>query len=207
MRELAEQFSILAEKQEATVPIMIGHRLMGHALLMTGEIAKAQAHYSQGLALYDPVEHRPFATRFGTDISVAILGFRSLALWLLGYPDAALGDADCALKDAREIGHAATWMYALNHAAIFAHIHCGNYKAAKAELEELVALANEKGAPFWKALATINKGLLLAPDGNESDVIKTFASGMAAYQSTGATLYRPQHLSYLGECPCESRPI
>ena len=197
MRELAEQFSILAEKQEATVPIMIGHRLMGHALLMTGEIAKAQAHYSQGLALYDPVEHRPFATRFGTDISVAILGFRSLALWLLGYPDAALGDADCALKDAREIGHAATWMYALNHAAIFAHIHCGNYKAAKAELEELVALANEKGAPFWKALATINKGLLLAPDGNESDAIKTFTSGMAAYQSTGATLYRPQHLSYL----------
>jgi predicted ATPase len=137
------------------------------------------------------------ATRFGTDISVAILGFRSLALWLLGYPDAALGDADCALKDAREINHAATWMYALNHAAIFAHIHCGNYKAAKAELEELVALANEKGAPFWKALATINKGLLLALDGNESDAIKTFTSGMAAYQSTGATLYRPQHLSYL----------
>jgi tetratricopeptide (TPR) repeat protein len=197
MRELAEQFSILAGKQEATVPIMIGHRLMGHALLMTGEIAKAQAHYSQGLALYDPVEHRPFATRFGTDISVAILGFRSLALWLLGYPDAALGDADCALKSAREIGHAATWMYALNHAAIFAHIHCGNYKAAKAELEELVALANEKGAPFWKALATINKGLLLALHGDESDAIKTFTSGMAAYQSTGATLYRPQHLSYL----------
>jgi predicted ATPase len=197
MRELAEQFSILAEKQEATVPMMIGHRLMGHALLMAGEIAKAQAHYSRGLALYDPVEHRPFATRFGTDISVAILGFRSLALWLLGYPDAALGDADCALKDAREIGHAATWMYALNHAAIFAHIHCGNYKAAKAELEELVALANEKGAPFWKALATINKGLLLALDGNEFDAIETFTSGMAAYQSTGATLYRPQHLSYL----------
>jgi predicted ATPase len=88
-------------------------------------------------------------------------------------------------------------MYALNHAAMYAHIHCGNYKAAKAGLEELVALANEKGAPFWKALATINKGLLLALDGNESDAIKTFTSGMAAYQSTGATLYRPQHLSYL----------
>jgi hypothetical protein len=54
-------------------------------------------------------------------------------------------------------------MYALNHAAMYAHIHCGNYKAAKAELEELVALAN--GAPFWKALATINEGLLLAQRG------------------------------------------
>jgi hypothetical protein len=70
---------------------------MGHALLLTGEIAAAQAHYSQGLALYDPVEHRPFATRFGQDISVANMGFRSLALWLLGYPEKALADANRAL--------------------------------------------------------------------------------------------------------------
>ena len=47
---------------------------------------------------------------------MAILGHRSMALWVLGYPEAALADADHALKDAREIGHAATLMYALyNH--------------------------------------------------------------------------------------------
>ena len=45
---------------------------------------------------------------------MAILSFRSLALWLLGYPEAALADADQALKDAREIGQAATLMYALS---------------------------------------------------------------------------------------------
>jgi tetratricopeptide (TPR) repeat protein len=168
---------------------------MGHTLLLTGEIAAAQAHYSQGFAPYEPAKHRPFATRFGQDISVSILGFRQLALWLLGYPDAALADADCAINDAREIGHAATLMYALNHAAMNAHIHCGNYKAAKAELEELVGLSNEKGAPFWKALATINKGLLLAVDGNPLDAIKMFTSGMAAYQSTGAFII-------FGECIC-----
>jgi predicted ATPase len=170
---------------------------MGMPLLLTGEVAAGRAHFDRALALYDPTEHRPLATRFGQDVGVAILSFRSLALWLLGYPDAALADANHALKDAREIGQAATLMYVLNNTAIFAHIHCGNYKAAKAELEELVVLANEKGAPYWKALATINKGLLLAPHGDEPDAIKTFTSGMAAYQSTGATLYRPQHLSYL----------
>ena len=47
-------------------------------------------------------------------LGVAILSYRSLALWLLGYPEAALADADHALKDAREIGQAATLMYALN---------------------------------------------------------------------------------------------
>ena len=197
LRELAEQLLALAEKQAMVVPRMVGHRLMGMSPLLTGEVAAGRAHFDRALALYDPTEHRPLATRFGQDVGVAILSFRSLALWLLGYPDAALADANHALKDAREIGQAATLMYALNNTAIFAHIHCGNYKAAKAELEELVVLANEKGAPYWKALATINKGLLLALDGNESDAIKTITSGMAAYQSTGATLYRPQHLSYL----------
>ena len=203
IRELATQFLSLAEKQRATVPLMTGHRLMGSSLLFTGDIAEGRAHYDRAIVLYHPVEHRPLATRFGQDVRVGILSFRSLALWLLGYPDAALVDADCALNDARETGHAATLMYALNHVAMYAHIHCGNYKAAKAELEELVALANEKGAPFWKALATINIGLLLAVDGNESDAIKMFTSGMAAYQSTGATLYRPQHFSYLASAYAE----
>ena len=36
MRELAAQFLALAEKQGATVPLMIGHRLMGTSLLLHG---------------------------------------------------------------------------------------------------------------------------------------------------------------------------
>ena len=37
VRGLAAQFLALAEKQRATVPLMIGHRLMGMSLLYTGE--------------------------------------------------------------------------------------------------------------------------------------------------------------------------
>ena len=69
MRELAAQFLALAEKQGATVPLMIGHRLMGTSLLHTGDIAEGRAHYDQAIALYDPAEHRPLATRFGQDIA------------------------------------------------------------------------------------------------------------------------------------------
>ena len=98
MRELAAQFLALAEKQGATAPLMIGHRLMGISLLSTGDIAEGRAHYDQAIALYDPAEHRPLATRFGQDVGVAILSYRSMALWLLGYPEAALADTDHALK-------------------------------------------------------------------------------------------------------------
>ena len=40
MRELATQFLALAEKQGATAPLMIGHRLMGSSLLLTGDTAQ-----------------------------------------------------------------------------------------------------------------------------------------------------------------------
>ena len=39
---------------------------------------------------------------------MAILTFRSWALWLLGYPEAAFADLAQALKDAREIAQAAS---------------------------------------------------------------------------------------------------
>ena len=146
MRELAAQFLALAEKQGATVPLMIGHRLMGISLLFTGDIAEGRAHFDQALALYDPAEHRPLATRFGQDVRVAILSYRSLALWLLGYPEAALADADQALNDAREIGQAATLMYALVHASL-THISCGNYATAKTQSPMNLSLWRTKKAP------------------------------------------------------------
>jgi hypothetical protein len=111
-------------------------------LLRTGGIEAARAHFDRALALYDPTEHRPLATRFGQDIRVAILSYRPLALWLLGYPKAALMDIDYALKDARQVGQAAALMYARFFTS-YTLILCGNGATASALTDELVALADE----------------------------------------------------------------
>ena len=110
---LAAQFLALAEKQRATIPLMVGHRLVGSSSQFTGDSVAGRAHLDQALALYDAAKHRSLATWFGQDIRVSILSFRSLALEMLGYPKAALADMDEALKDAREIDHAPSLMYAL----------------------------------------------------------------------------------------------
>jgi predicted ATPase len=68
--------------------------------------AEGLLYNDQALALYDPVEDRPLATRFLQDPRVLNLMSRSGALWELGYPEAALADAEQALSEAREIGHA-----------------------------------------------------------------------------------------------------
>ena len=201
-REFAAQFLALAEKQKAIVQLMVGHRLMGTSLLLTGDIAQGRTHLDQALALYDPAEHRPLATRFGQEIRVAILGHRSMALWALGYAEAALADTEQALRDAREISHAATLMYALYNTSL-THILRGNYAAAKAEADELAALADEKGALLWKAWGMMNQGCVFALTGKASDSVHKITSGITAVRSTGGTLWMPLYLSNLARAYAE----
>jgi class 3 adenylate cyclase/predicted ATPase len=202
MRELAAEFLALAKKQEATGPLITGHGLTGTALLCTGAIEQSRTHFDRAIPLYDPAEHRPFAARFGQDLRVTQLAYRSLALWMLGYPDAALADADNALKDAREIDQAATLMFTLLHAS-FTHTQCGHYAAANAEADEAVALADEKGALFWKPAGIVQQGCVLALTGQASNAIHMITSGITAWRSTGTTLWMPLHMSYLASAYAE----
>jgi predicted ATPase len=202
MRNLAAQFLALAEKQGETVPLMIGHRVMGMSSLHTGDIAQGRVHFDRAIALYEPAEHRPLATRFGQDTRVAALSFQSFVLWMLGYPEVALTNSDKALKDAREISQAATLMYALDVIPL-THIHCGNYATANVQLDEVAALADVKGALFWKALGMSLQGWLFALTGEPSNAVQMITSGIAACRSTGATVCVPSHLSYLGRAYAE----
>src|SRR4029077_19501603 len=132
----------------------------------------------------------------GQDLRVAILSYRSLGSWRLGYPEAAVVDSDQALKDAREIGHPITLIYALWHAAL-TQTECKNYPKASALLDEAIALADEKGAVFWKALATVSRGCVFALIGDASKAIQVTTTGLIAYRSTGATVFLPNLFSCL----------
>ena len=196
LRELSARFLMLAQTRGTTVPLMIGHRLMGHALMLTGEIAEGRAHYDQSLAFYDLTKHRALAAQIGgQDAGVAALAHRARALWLLGYPEAALSDVDQGLKDAREIGHAATLMYALANLS-YTQIHCGQYALANALINELIALTDEKNALFWKAVGTLLRGCLFAEADKALDAIQTIGTGLPGYRSTGSSVIVPFYLSY-----------
>jgi predicted ATPase len=175
---------------------MIGHRLVGMSLLHIGDIAGGRAHHDHAIALYDPAEHRALATRFGQDVRMALLSFRSLALWILGYPDRALADANHAIMDAREMGQAATLMYALTVTATTL-ILCGHYDAAKAQSGEAVRLAEEKGATLWKGYGVMRQGYVMALTGRASDAVHTITSAITTWRSTGSTLWMPLFLSSL----------
>jgi predicted ATPase len=121
---------------------------------------------------------------------------------LLGYPEAARRDTEHALKDAREIGQAATLMYALSHVPV-TYILCGNNVAANARADEVVALADEKGALLWKANGMMSKGCVLALTGKASEAVQMMTSGITASRSTGTTAFQSFHLSLLARAYAE----
>ena len=103
VRELAAQFLSLAEKQRTTVPLMIGHRLMGISLVFTGDIVQGRAHSIRRWRS----TILPSIVRWRRDLAKTP-GWQSCPigrwlLWFLGYPEAALADAgQCAQGSARD---------------------------------------------------------------------------------------------------------
>jgi class 3 adenylate cyclase/predicted ATPase len=163
-----------------------------NVLALTGDLMEGKEHYDRALAILDPAEHCGLTTRSGRDVRVTLLSYRSQCVWQLGYPAASRNDAEHAVKNARETGHAATLVYALSRAAT-SFTFCRDFAAAQAQADEIVALADERG----KALENLIRGRLFALTGKASDAVQTVTSGIASLRSTGATLNEPIHLWHL----------
>jgi predicted ATPase len=194
--KLAEQFLSLAEQQDAVLPRLIAHRIMGYSSLMRGEIATGRAHLDRAIALYDPTAHRALAARVSVDARVAILANRSCTLWLLGYPQAALADVDQAVAAARDIGQTATLMFALVHCS-WACTWTGNDIAAEGLLREVSALAAESGATMWKGMGRALLGCVLTLRSSAAEAIDAITSGGADSRAAGTTAWLPLILSHL----------
>ena len=114
VRELAAQFLALAEKQGATVPLMVGHRTHGSSLLRTGNFAEGRGALRSGAGALRSCRASSAGDAFwprrpGGSLVLSVAG----ACGCLAIPRPRSQTPDDALKDAREIGHAATLMYAL----------------------------------------------------------------------------------------------
>ena len=71
-------------------------------------------------------------------------------------------------------------------------VHCGHFAAANSLLEELIALADQKAAPYWEAYGMVEQGCVLAATGDSSGAVGRLTSAMATLRSTGATTNAPR---------------
>jgi predicted ATPase len=197
-RELAEQLFSLAQRAEDPALLLEAHRMMGLTMFWLGELAPARAQLEQGIALYDPQQHRSHAFVYGQDPGVACRALAAWPIWVLGYPVQALQSVHEALTLVKEITHPFSLVYALTMAAVV-HQFRREMQEAQERAEALIALSTEQGFPFWLAFGTILRGWALTGQGEGAEGIAQMRQGLVAHRDTGAELNRPLFLSLLAE--------
>jgi predicted ATPase len=197
-RELGEQLLTMAQRVREVELLLVAHNVLGDTLVWLGEFAVAREHLEQGIALYNPQQHRSHAFLYGYDSGVHCLSFASWALWYLGYPDQALRRIHEALTLAQELSHPFSLAFALAFAA-WLHQLRREEQAAQERAAAAIALSTDQGFPFWVAWGTILRGSALAEQGQRAEAIAQMRQGIAAWRATGAELQRPYYLALLAE--------
>ncbi len=193
--EISVQLLQLAEDLKEGALIMEAHREVGGALADLGRSTEGLKHLDQATALYDEHRNHRYKAFIGRDCKVVCACFASRALWTLGYPDRAAERMAAGLALAHELGHPESLVIALHFAAQL-HQMRGEVPLAYERAKELVELANEYGLELWGAFGNFNLGWAEVEMGQKSG-IERMQRGLAAYEATGAKLWRPHFLGLL----------
>lgn len=195
-RDLGEQLLALAEKSGDRLALVEAKRRLGWCVFCLGEIAPARRLLEESMSLYDQSLTAKHISEYGSEPGVQ--GAVNLAWleWFSGRPESAIRHSAAAIERARANGHSLILAYALGVSA--AVYQCLGRAAEAQELaSETLALAEDKEIAYWAAWSTVLEGWAVADQGLVDEGIVKMQTGLAAYRSTGAELFRPYSLALL----------
>jgi predicted ATPase len=179
-RQLGEQLLSLAQRAQDPGLLLQAHHALGPTLEHIGDWASAQAHLEQGIALYDPQQHRTHAFLYGGhDPGVCCRCHSAWCLWMLGYPDQALRRSQEALTLARELCYPTSLAHARFHIGIFHQFRRDGSETLELA-EALYELAVEQGLPTYLAGGSVLRGWALAEQGQAEEGLAPIRQGVAA---------------------------
>lgn len=164
--------------------LMEAYRQAGSVSFALGRLEEARTFYEAGLALYDPAQHERLAYRFGHDPAVTYRSYLGLALWLLGFPEQALGQSQ------RLLG----LLHSFSHPTSLAHAHCflahhaylrRDAEAVRRHAEEAIQLGQAYGLPSWMAMGSVLRGWALVEQGQAAEGLAQLKEGVAGWRAIG----------------------
>jgi TOMM system kinase/cyclase fusion protein len=195
---LGEQLLTLAQQVQDSAMLVASHRALGTTSFFLGAIATAHTHFTQGIALYDPQQHRAAAFLYGEDAGVICHTFSALALWYLGYADQGMRRNVQTLILAQQIAHPFSLSIVLTFTAVFHQLRREG-RATQEHAEAAMSLTKEQGFPHWRVISSILRGWTLAQPRQAEEGIEQINQGLRAYRSTEAELWQPYLLALLVE--------
>jgi class 3 adenylate cyclase/predicted ATPase len=196
-RRIAEELLALAERLGDRALLLEAHHALSPTTLWVGEPETARRHGEEGMALYDREQHRSLAFLYGGhDPGVCCRMHSGLALWLLGYPMAALERSRAGLALARDLSHPGSIANALPFISIVQQLR-GDVGATGELAESMIAVSTAHGLSQWLAFGRMLEGWVQAEQGGGEAAIAQLRRAMADYRAMGNDLWVPCFLALL----------
>ena len=158
--ECAQTFRTLAEHRAGSNDQVTGDRLIGQTQHYLGDQSSARCHIERMLSRYvAPV--RSDIIRFRTDQRVQARASLARILWLKGFPDQAILNAESSVQDAQSVDHAISVCYALAFAACPVALWVGDLAAAERYRTTLLDLTTKYSLALWHPWGRSFEGALL----------------------------------------------
>ncbi len=158
----------IADTLAASDLMAAADRMLGIALHLTGNQARALRHIDRALSVFAWPERSVANLPFQFDQRVVALSYRARILLSQGYPDQAVRAAAEALAEAEDIDHALSIAHSIAIAGLPIALVLGRETLAERLLERLCDATDMLEMPAWSAIAELAAGWLGAARGEES---------------------------------------
>ena len=192
-----QRFLLLAESEGNADAILTGHRGLGHALLVSGDIPTAASHFERALELYVPDRSEALIADYALDPLPIILGQHAMAMQQLGRSAEAAELARRAWREARRADHYGSSAYGAFQVALF-HMIEGDVEALEEVATELLALSQRHGGGYWPLHCEILLGWRQAMAGATDAGLERVRRAEAERQRIQARLWTPLYLAQEG---------
>jgi predicted negative regulator of RcsB-dependent stress response len=186
----------LYQRTHGTTPPLVAEMMLTGSRLHLGRLTDASAEFEQMIATHDPTQLQQIVEEQGWNYAVHARAWHAHALWLLGFPHAALGRGHDAVRVARDLAQPFNQAAAAAYLALLQQL-CADEATARTHAEQALALTTEYKVPYYRAWLAILVSYALAYEQPDAPAIAHLRESIAEFKATGARLRLPYYLGLL----------
>jgi predicted ATPase/DNA-binding winged helix-turn-helix (wHTH) protein len=198
-QSIAERFERLALRTGDPALAAFAYRRTGNALYYGGKQREARRCLDRVLELYVAPENQRSTIWTRYDQRLMARAILAPVLWLRGFVDQGVTQAQASLEEAQATDHKLTLCWVLHHAAYPVALMTGDLVAAGQAVAMLMDLATSLRVPFWRTLAHCLEGKLQIKRGEFGTGSAQLRSALDRCERTGWTICYPEFLGALAE--------
>ena len=187
---LAHRFASLVATSLDPKDRLVGERMIGVSHHNLGDQQSARTHIERALAQSAAPGHQRQFIRLQLDPQVTAGVHLARVLWLQGFPDRAMREAEHSVNDARATDHAISFSYALHRAACPVALWNGDLAAAGHYADMLLDHAKRHALVHWQLYGWGYQGVVAIRRGDVASGLGLLRSCFKELGETGITAPR-----------------